>query len=135
MATSADASTTGVFAPPLTEERADPFDAAAFEAMRPHPILVNTARGGLVDQDALRNALESGASGGAALDVTTAEPLPPDDPLLAAPNLTIAPHLGSATLQRRTKMADLAVDGALAVLAGEPSTPPVDPEAWERRRP
>jgi glyoxylate reductase len=119
---------------PLTPETAHLFDADAFERMQPHAILINTARGGIVDQDALRAALSSGRIGGAALDVTTPEPLPLDDSLLAAPNLTITPHLGSATLQTRIKMAELAVDGLLAAVGGERPTHLVNPAAWERRR-
>ena len=119
---------------PLNEETAGLFDAAAFRAMEPHAILVNTARGGLVDQEALCAALEAGSIGGAALDVTTPEPLPADDPLLAAPNLTISPHLGSATLQTRIKMAELAVDGVLAALADDRPEQLVNPDAWEHRR-
>jgi phosphoglycerate dehydrogenase-like enzyme len=102
--------------------------------MQPHAILVNTARGGLVDQEALVHALKAGAIGGAAVDVTTPEPLPPDDPLLTVPNLTIAPHLGSATLQTRIKMAELAVDGVIAAIEGHRPEHLVNPEAWERRR-
>ena len=97
-------------------------------------ILVNTARGGLVDQDALRDALESGAIAGAAIDVTTPEPLPPNDPLLSAPNLTIAPHLGSATLHTRIKMARLAVEGVVDALEGRRPVNLVNADAWERRR-
>jgi glyoxylate reductase len=119
---------------PLNEETERMFDAPTFERMRPHAILVNTARGGLVDQQALREALESGAIGGAGLDVTTPEPLPADDPLLSAPNLTIAPHLGSATLQTRIKMAQLATDGVLDALAGRRPVHLVNPDVWDRRR-
>jgi glyoxylate reductase len=119
---------------PLTTETERLFDARAFACMKPGAIFVNTARGGIVDQDALREALESGHLGAAALDVTTPEPLPADDPLLRAPNLLVAPHLGSATEQTRTRMAQLAVDGLLAALAGERPRHLVNPEAWERRR-
>lgn len=119
---------------PLTEETERMLDAGAFAAMRSHAILVNTARGGLVDQQALCEALEGGAIGGAAIDVTVPEPLPPDDPLLDAPNLTIAPHLGSATLQTRIQMAELAVTGALDAIAGRQPAHLVNPDAWERRR-
>ena len=73
--------------------------------MKPTALLVNTARGGVVDQDALRTALLDGKIAGAALDVTDPEPLPPDDPLLDAPNLLVVPHVGSATVRTRAKMA------------------------------
>jgi glyoxylate reductase len=105
---------------PLTPETRHLMDDDAFARMKPTAYLVNSARGGVVDQDALRRALESGAIAGAALDVTTPEPLPADDPLLAAPNLLVVPHLGSATRRTREKMAEMAVDNLLAALAGRP---------------
>lgn len=105
---------------PLTGATAKLIDAAALRAMRPTAILVNTARGGVVDQVALRRALAEGWIAGAALDVTDPEPLPPDDPLLEAPNLLVLPHIGSATHRARERMADMAVDNLLAGLAGEP---------------
>jgi glyoxylate reductase len=119
---------------PLTAETRNMFDARAFAHMQPHAILINTARGGIVDQSALRQALVDGSIGGAALDVTNPEPLPADDPLLEAPNLIVIPHLGSATEQTRVKMAELAVDGLLSGLAGERPHHLVNPDAWERRR-
>jgi glyoxylate reductase len=103
---------------PLTEQTRHLIDAAALAAMKPTAILVNTARGGLVDQRALKAALDAGALGAAALDVTDPEPLPPDDPLLAAPRLIVVPHIGSATHRTRERMADLAVDNLLAALGG-----------------
>ena len=100
-------------------------DAAALARMRPGAILINTARGPIVDHDALRDALVAGTIGGAALDVTEPEPLPPDHPLLEAPNLIVAPHIGSATRVARERMADLAVENLLAGLAGQPMPHPV----------
>jgi glyoxylate reductase len=88
--------------------------------MKPTAYLVNTARGPIVDQEALARGLRDGWIAGAALDVTDPEPLPPDDPLLGAPNLVVIPHLGSATERTRAGMADLAVDNLIAGLAGEP---------------
>jgi glyoxylate reductase len=120
---------------PLTLDTERMFDAGAFRRMKPTGIFVNTARGGVVDQVALREALVSAQIAGAGLDVTTPEPLPPGDPLLGAPNLVITPHLGSATRQTRVKMAELAVDGLLTALAGERPRCLVNPEAWERRHP
>jgi len=114
---------------PLTTKTALMCDAAFFGNMQRHAIFLNTTRGGVVDQPSLLDALRTGTIGGAALDVTTPEPLPPTDPLLTAPNLVIAPHLGSATLETRTRMAHLAVDGLLAALAGQRPTHLVNPEA------
>ncbi len=109
---------------PLTAETARIIDADALATMRPGSVLVNTARGGLVDQVALRAALERGHLAAAALDVTDPEPLPPDDPLLSAPNLLVLPHIGSATHRARERMADIAVDNLLAALRGAPMPHP-----------
>ena len=114
---------------PLTAETAGMCDATFFGSMKPSAIFVNTARGGVVDQTALIEALEAGTIAGAALDVTTPEPLPPDHALLRAPHLVIAPHLGSATRETRTRMAHLAVGGLLAVLAGDQPANALNPEA------
>ena len=105
---------------PLTPATRGLIDAEALARMKPTAILINTARGPIVDQQALAAALHDGVIAGAALDVTDPEPLPHDDPLWAAPNLIIAPHIGSATRAARERMADLAVDNLLAGLAGEP---------------
>ena len=105
---------------PLTPETQRLVDADALRRMKPTAYLVNTARGGIVDQDALARALHEGWIAGAALDVTDPEPLPADHPLLGAPNLIVLPHLGSATHATRERMADLAVDNLLAGLAGKP---------------
>jgi glyoxylate reductase len=105
---------------PLTEETRGLVDEAFLRAMRPGAILVNTARGPIVDQIALTTALREGWIAGAALDVTDPEPLPAGDPLLGAPNLIVLPHLGSATRATRERMAALAVDNLLAGLSGSP---------------
>jgi glyoxylate reductase len=111
---------------PLTPETYDLIDDDALARMKPTSILVNTARGPIVDHDALRRALISGQIAGAALDVTDPEPLPADDPLLEAPNLIVVPHIGSATRAARERMADLAVDNLLAGLDGQPMPYQVD---------
>jgi glyoxylate reductase len=116
---------------PLNAETERMFNADAFRRMQRTAIFVNTARGGVVDQAALREALVSGEIAAAGIDVMTPEPLPPDDPLLEAPNLVVTPHLGSATQQTRIKMAELAVDGLLTTAAGERPRNLVNPEAWE----
>jgi glyoxylate reductase len=105
---------------PLTPETHHLINADVLQRVKPTAILINTARGGIVDQEALRRALHDGVIGGAALDVTEPEPLPPDDPLLSAPNLIVVPHIGSATRAARERMADLAVQNLLAALAGKP---------------
>ena len=112
---------------PLTPDTHHLIDAAALGAMKPTAILVNTARGGIVDQVALAAALRAGGIAAAALDVTDPEPSPPDDPLLTAPNLIVLPHIGSATVAARERMADMAVDNLLAALAGEPMPHPARP--------
>lgn len=105
---------------PLTPETRGLIGAEALRRMQPTAYLVNTARGPVVDTDALAAALHGGEIAGAALDVTDPEPLPGDHPLLDAPNLLVVPHVASATVATRGKMADMAVDNLLAGLAGEP---------------
>ena len=103
---------------PLTPETRHLVDDDALARMKPTALLVNTSRGGVVDQAALRRALIGGTIAGAALDVTDPEPLPADDPLLEAPNLLVVPHVGSATVRTRARMAEMAVENLLAALAG-----------------
>jgi glyoxylate reductase len=110
---------------PLTPQTRHLIDGGALALMRPTALLINTARGGVVDQDALREALHEGTIAGAALDVTDPEPLPADHPLLDAPNLLVVPHVGSATVHTRAKMAAMAVDNLLAALDGRPMPHPV----------
>jgi glyoxylate reductase len=114
---------------PLTPETRHLIDEAALRSMRENAILVNTARGGVVDQGALERALREGWIAGAAIDVTDPEPLPADHSLLGAPNLLVAPHVGSGTRRARERMADLAVGNLLAGLAGRPMPSCVNPGA------
>jgi glyoxylate reductase len=93
--------------------------APEIASMKRGAILVNTARGGIVDEAAVCAALASGQLSAAALDVFETEPLPASSPLLAAPNLVLAPHLGSATYATRARMAELCVRNLLAALRGE----------------
>src|SRR4051812_5529460 len=117
---------------PLKPETQGLIGAEELRRMKPTAILVNTARGPLVDGGALAKALQSGEIAGAALDVTDPEPLPRDHPLLEAPNLVIAPHIGSASHRTREAMADMAVDNLLAALAGERMPHCANPEGYER---
>ncbi len=103
---------------PLTDETKGLIGHEQLQRMKPTSILVNMARGGVVDHDALVKALEKGWIGAAALDVTEPEPLPRDHPLLSLSNVVIAPHLGSATVQTRQAMAQLTVDNLMAGLTG-----------------
>lgn len=115
---------------PLTPETRHLIDRAALERMRPHAILINTARGPVVDTDALLEVLPRKPIV-AALDVTDPEPLPADHPLLALPNVLVTPHVASATVQTRTRMALLAAENLLAALRGERPRFVVNAEAWQ----
>lgn len=98
--------------------------------MKPSSILVNTARGPVVDQAALVAALRSGGIAGAGLDVVEVEPIPLDDPLLSLANCVVLPHIGSATTATRLAMANLAVDNLVAGLRGEVMPACVNPEVY-----
>lgn len=93
--------------------------AKEFAGMKRTAIFVNVSRGALVDHDALVHALENRAILGAGLDVTDPEPLPRDHPLLGMSNVVLTPHLGSATIQTRTRMTQMAIANIQAVLQGE----------------
>ena len=97
-------------------------NATSLSAMKHGVYLVNCARGGLVDQDALLAALQSGQVAGAGLDVTDPEPLPSGHPLLEHPNVIVTPHVASATVAGRRRLYSHAIDNALNVLAGRPAT-------------
>ncbi len=115
---------------PLTDSTYHLIGKDAFARMKPSAILINTARGGVVDPEALYTALSNGQIAAAALDVTEPEPVPPDDPLLTLDNLILAPHIASASRETRGKMAQMAVDNLLAGLAGEPLPNCVNPEVY-----
>lgn len=105
---------------PLTAETTGLIGRDELSQMKPTAFLINMARGAVVDQEALVAALEAGQIAGAALDVTEPEPLPRDHPLLKLQNVIITPHLGSATIQTRRAMKQMAVDNLKAGLAGRP---------------
>lgn len=119
---------------PLTAETRGMIGRREFELMKRSAILINTARGPVVDTDALADAIETGLIWGAGLDVTDPEPLPATHRLLRLPRVVVTPHIGSATEATRARMAELAARNALAVLFGE--TPPrcVNPEVLEHAR-
>jgi glyoxylate reductase len=109
-----------VLCTPLTDDSRGLINARTLGLMKSTAILVNIARGPVVDTAALTEALAARRIYAAALDVTDPEPLPRNHPLLALDNLVIAPHLGSATEQTRQKMAEISVENLLLGLAGKP---------------
>jgi glyoxylate reductase len=104
---------------PLTPQTQGLFDRERLRQMKPGAILINTARGPIVDTQALLAVLQSGHLGGAGLDVTDPEPLPAHHPLISMPNVVVIPHIGSAGRQTRERMAQVAVDNLIAVLQGK----------------
>jgi glyoxylate reductase len=113
----------------LTEETHHLIGAEELARMKPTAILVNAARGPVVDTEALVRALREGEILGAALDVTDPEPLPAEHPLVSMPNCIVVPHTASATVQTRDRMATLAAENLLAGLRGE--RPPASVNADE----
>ena len=104
---------------PLTPETRHLISEEELGQMKPTAILVNAARGPVVDAKALYQALKQARIAGAGLDVTDPEPIPPDDPLLTLDNIVIAPHLGSASVRTRTAMAVMAARNLIAGLQGQ----------------
>jgi len=117
----------------LTEETRHLISTAEFAAMKPTAILINAARGPIVDQKALYQALKSRQIFAAALDVTEVEPIPLDDPLLTLDNVIIAPHIASASVVTRTKMAAMAAANLIAGLRGEMPPDCVNPEVLKQK--
>lgn len=104
----------------LSQSSRGMIDRAAFALMKKGAYLINTARGGIVDEIALADALSSGHLGGAALDVLAKEPLPADHPLRSAPNVTITPHIAGATAEARMRSSQMAAGQVIDFLAGRP---------------
>ena len=117
---------------PLTDESRGLFGAAQFASMKPGAVFLNTARGGLVDQDALVGALEGGHLFGAGLDVTSPEPLPAGHPLLTRDDVVVTPHVASATADGKARIFRVAFEQAMAVVEGRRPEHVVNPEVWER---
>ena len=123
---------------PLTSETRHLIGERELSLMKPTAILVNTARGPVVDQQALYRALKKGRITAAALDVTEVEPIPMDDPLLTLDNVIIAPHIASGSVTTRARMASVAADNLLAALRGEEPPNCVNRQAlrrWRRKWP
>ena len=114
----------------LTPQTRDLLNADNIALMKPGAVLVNTARGGIVNEQALADALVDGRLLAAGVDVFEREPVPADNPLLGLPNVVVTPHIGSATLRTRARMADIAVANALAALRGEAMPCCVNPAVY-----
>jgi glyoxylate reductase len=116
---------------PLTFRTQHMIGEPEFQMMKGSSILINTARGAVVDHAALYAALQQGTIGGAALDVTEPEPLPASHPLLTLHNCLVIPHLGSASTATRARMADMAVENVIAGLRGDRLPHCVNPEVYQ----
>lgn len=115
----------------LTAETHHILDTRALALMKPTAWVINTSRGPVIDQPALAAALAANRVGGAVLDVLEAEPPAADDPILRLPNAIIFPHIGSATVETRAAMLDLAVRNFVAVMSGQRPPECVNPEVLE----
>ncbi|MGJ3242859.1 MAG: C-terminal binding protein [Opitutales bacterium] len=110
---------------PLTEDTRHLVDATALEAMKPSAILINTARGGLIDTRALADALSRGTVGAAGLDVFETEPLEPDHPIRSAPNCLLTSHNAWYSTASQPRLQRLAAEEAVRAIRGEPLRSPV----------
>ncbi|MBA2569660.1 MAG: D-glycerate dehydrogenase [Chloroflexi bacterium] len=119
----------------LTPETEHLLDADAFGRMKRGAIVINTSRGPVIDPDALERALASGQIGGAGLDVTDPEPMRADHPLLHHPNCLVVPHIASASVATRDRMAEMAAGNLLSGLRGERLPTPVNPEVYDQPNP
>ena len=116
---------------PMMPETENLFGADAFAQMKPDALLVNTARGPLVDIDALAKALDSGEIGGAALDVMPVEPPPADSPLLGRDNVILSPHTAFYSVEALDELQTKTARGVVDVLKGEKPVYPINPEVLE----
>lgn len=106
---------------PLTEATRELFDAEAFAKMKKGAYFINTARGGVINEGALADALESGHLAGAAADVLTVEPMRADCPLLTAKNVTLTPHIAWAPLETRLRLLDIVIGNIQSYFDGDPT--------------
>lgn len=114
----------------LTPETTKKFNAAAFKKMKPSSIIINTARGKVIDEPALIFALQEKEIWGAGLDVTDPEPMQPGNALLKMQNVAVLPHIGSATVNTRNRMAQLAAENMLLGLTGKRLKTPINEELY-----
>ena len=119
---------------PLSDETRNLVDADLIARMKRGAILLNCARGGIVDETALIEAIDSGQLGGAGLDTTDPEPPPPASPLLDRAQIIVTPHVASATVAGKARLYGHAVDRAVQVLRGERPDGLLNPGVWETRR-
>ncbi|MCS7236133.1 MAG: glyoxylate reductase [Armatimonadota bacterium] len=119
---------------PLTPQTRHLIGREQLRRMKPTAVLVNTARGPVVDEDALVQALREGWIWAAGLDVFEREPLPPDSPLLSLDNVVLTPHVGSASFATRARMSELAAENCVAVLSGRRPPNPVNPQVLDGAR-
>jgi len=115
---------------PLNDDTYHLIDEGALKLMKTTAILINTARGGIVDPEALYFALKNGQIAYAALDVTEPEPINLDDPLLTLDNCLVVPHIASSSVATRDKMAMMAAENLLAGVRGEKLPNCVNPEVY-----
>jgi phosphoglycerate dehydrogenase-like enzyme len=120
---------------PSTPETRGIINSEQLGLMKDGAILINTARGDLVDQAALVEVLETGRLHGVGLDVTNPEPLPPDHPLLHRDDVIVTPHVASGTTVGKDRLYETAIRQALQVLRGERPPYLVNPEVWDKRKP
>jgi phosphoglycerate dehydrogenase-like enzyme len=118
---------------PLTDENHHLIDAESIAGMQRAPIVVNTARGPLIDLDAAVEALDSGRLGGLALDVTESEPPPGDHPLRSHPRAVLTPHMAFYSVEAQAELQRRAADEVARALSGEPPDRPVNPEILAAR--
>lgn len=119
---------------PLTDETWHLIDGPALAHMRPHAVIVNTARGPIVDQHALEDALQEGRIGGAGIDVIEQEPPTGDEPLLTLPNAVVTPHIAWYSEESHRRNQEHAMDELVRVLQGRRPRYVVNPEIFSRRR-
>lgn len=119
---------------PLRDDTRHTLDAAALQLMKPGAIVVNTSRGGLIDESALADALRGGRLFGAGLDVFETEPLPAGSAVAGLPNVVLTPHVAGSTQEALEATASQCAEQILSVLAGRQPPHLVHPQAWDRRR-